>query len=133
MSRGRKAGQEVSEPIRGYITITDNLRVRVESDCLTVEEKIGVKDGKVVYGNYKYLTSWDNLLSHLVKRFTAEKISNKKVCSFQEARVEINTAIKELKETLLGEINKELLSGQQEIKNLINKFNKTSDWIKQDL
>ena len=71
MSRGRKAGQEVSEPIRGYITITDNLRVRVESDCLTVEEKIGVKDGKVVYGNYKYLTSWDNLLSHLVKRFTA--------------------------------------------------------------
>lgn len=23
MSRGRKAGQEVSEPIRGYITITD--------------------------------------------------------------------------------------------------------------
>ena len=69
MSRGRKAGQEVSEPIRGYITITDNLRVRVESDCLTVEEKIGVKDGKVVYGNYKYLTSWDNLLSHLVKRF----------------------------------------------------------------
>lgn len=124
MARGRKVGQEISEPTRGYITITEDLRVRVESDCLTVEEKIGEKDGKTIYGNYKYLTSWDNLLNHLVKRFTAKKISNKKVCSFEEARIEIKTAIKELKETLLGEINNELLNGQQEVKDLINKFNR---------
>jgi hypothetical protein len=123
MSRGRKSGQEISEPTRGYITITDKLRVRVEADCLTVEEKIGEKDGEINYGNYKYLTSWDNLLNHLVKRFTAEKISKKSICSFEEARVEIKTAIRELKITLLGEIDRELLNGKQEIKDLINKFN----------
>jgi hypothetical protein len=60
----------------------------------------------------------------LVKRFTTKKISNNKVCSFEEARVEIKTAIKELKETLLGEINNELINGQQEVKDLINKFNR---------
>lgn len=122
MSRGRKPGQ-ISEPTRGYITITDSLRIRVETDCLTVEEKIGEKDGVVNYGNNKYFNSWDNVLNHLVKRFTAKKISKKKICNFEEARIEIKTAIKELKLVLLGEIDRELRNGKSEIKELINKFN----------
>ena len=115
--------ENVKEKSYGYIVINEKLRIRVTVDCLILEEKTGEKDGEVTYGNFKYITSWGNMLDYLVKRFTAEKISKKKICTFEEARIEIKAVIKELKLVLLGEIDKELRNGKSEIKGLINKFN----------
>lgn len=128
MARGRVKGQivERKEKNVGYIVINENLRIRVETDCLTVEEKTGVdKDTKeVIYGNNKYFTSWDGIFSWLIRRFTTEKIGKKALWTFTEARNEIKSAIKETKDILLGEINKEMKTANKEIKDAMIKFNK---------
>ncbi len=128
MPRGRKPGQVVKrkESQKGYITINDSLRLRVETDCLTLEEVVGnnKEDSGDTYGNYKYFTSWNSVLDYLIRKFVAEKISRKGILTFQEARKEILNGIKEVKQILLGEIEQQRKIADEEIKNAINKFNR---------
>lgn len=128
MPRGRKPGQDMEkkELQKGYIIINGKLRLRVESDCLTLEELVGSnkKTGEDMYGNYKYFTSWTGVLDYLIRKFTAEKISQRKILTFQEAKQEILDSIKEVKQILLGEIEQQIKSANDEIKNVINKFNR---------
>lgn len=127
MPRGRKPGQVVKrkESQKGYITINDSLRLRVETDCLTLEEVVGnnKEDSGDTYGNYKYFTSWNGVLDYLIRKFVAEKISRKGILTFQEARKEILNGIKEVKQILLGEIEEQIKSANDDIKSIINKFN----------
>ena len=127
MPRGRKPGRVVKrkESQKGYITINDSLRLRVETDCLTLEELLGnnKETGEDTYGNYKYFTSWNGVLDYLIRKFVAEKISQKGILTFQEARKEILNSIKEVKQILLGEIEEQIKSANDDIKSIINKFN----------
>jgi len=128
MPRGRKSGQVVKrkESQKGYIIINKKLRLRVETDCLTLEELIGnnKETSEDIYGNYKYFTSWSSVLDYLIRKFTAEKVSKRGILTFQEARQEILNGIKEVKQILLGEIEQQIKSANDEIKNVINKFNR---------
>ena len=127
MSRGRKSGQVVKrkKSQKGYVIINKKLRLRVETDCLTLEEVVGnnKEDSEGTYGNYKYFTSWNGVLDYLIRKFVAEKISRKGILTFQEARKEILNGIKEVKQILLGEIEEQVKSANDDIKNMINKFN----------
>lgn len=114
------------EKTKGYIIIKPNeLRVQVNEDCLVLEQKVSTSKEKVeiIYGNYKYYTSWDSLLSKLVRIFVAEKISKKKTVNFQDARKEYLSAINELKNILIGEIDDTFKKASEEIKQSIIKFN----------
>jgi hypothetical protein len=122
--KGRQKGISYKNPT-GYIVIKDNLRIRIETDCLIIEEIIGKeKTGENKWGNNKYFTSWDGLLSWIIRRFTTEKISQKELWSFVEAKKEIISAINEVKSTLIGEIDSQLKSAEEEIKENISKFNR---------
>ena len=127
MSRGRKSGQVVKrkKSQKGYVIINKKLRLRVETDCLTLEELLGnnKETGEDTYGNYKYFTSWNGVLDYLIRKFVAEKISRKGILTFQEARKEILNGIKEVKQILLGEIEEQIKSANDDTKNIINKFN----------
>jgi hypothetical protein len=123
-TRGRQKGVSYKKPT-GYIMINENLRVEVDTDCLTLSETIGKdKEDKSVWGNNKNFTSWDGVLSYLIKKFTTERLSKKATWSFMDARQEIVSAIKDVKSTLLGEINKQISSAKEDIKNNISKFNR---------
>jgi len=128
MPRGRKPGQVVErkESQKGYVIINEKLRLRVETDCLTLEELLGnnKETGEDMYGNYKYFTSWTGVLDYLIRKFTAEKIGQRKILTFQEAKQEILDSIKKVKQVLLGEIEQQIKSVNDEIKNVINKFNR---------
>ena len=128
MPRGRKPGQVVKrkESQKGYIIINKKLRLRVETDCLTLEELVGnnKETSEDIYGNYKYFTSWSSVLDYLIRKFTTEKVSKRGILTFQEARQEILNGIKEVKQILLGEIEQQIKSANDEIKNVINKFNR---------
>lgn len=103
----------------GYIKINDKLRIRVETDNLTIEELIGEN----VWGNNKYFTSWDGVMSWIIKRFTTEKLGKKKTWEFLEAKKEILSTVNEVKNILIGEISDTIELSGQEIKDNINKFN----------
>ena len=128
MPRGRKVGQVIDrkESQKGYIIINKKLRLRVETDCLTLEELVGnnKETSEDIYGNYKYFTSWSSVLDYLIRKFTTEKVSKRGILTFQEARQEILNGIKEVKQILLGEIEQQIKSANDEIKNVINKFNR---------
>lgn len=121
MGRGRPKGQiiEKKEKPKGYIVVNDDLRIRVEADCLTLEEKTG----EDTYGNYSYFTSWDGVLNYIIRRFTMEKVSKVKLVSFIEAKKLILDAIFECKSIFLGEIEKQMKLANKEIKENIKKFN----------
>jgi hypothetical protein len=122
MPRGRKNRKESQ---KGYVIINEKLRLRVEIDCLTLEELLGnnKETGECTYGNYKYFTSWSSVLDYLIRKFTAEKVSKQGILTFQEARKEILNGIKEVKQILLGEIEEQIKSANDDIKSIINKFN----------
>jgi len=128
MPRGRKPGQVVKrkESQKGYITINDSLRLRVETDCLTLEEVVGnnKETGECTYGNYKYFTSWDHVLDYLVRKFSTEKIGKKEILTFQEAKTEILNSINDVKRILIGEIEEQMKTASEEVKKLIVKFNR---------
>ena len=127
MPRGRKPGQVVKrkESQKGYIIINKKLRLRVETDCLTLEELVGKnkETSEDIYGNYKYFTSWSGVLDYLIKKFTAEKVSKQGILTFQEARQEILDSIKEVKQVLFGEIELQTKIANEDIKSAIKKFN----------
>ena len=128
MPRGRKPGQVIDrkESQKGYVIINEKLRLRVETDCLTLEELLenNKETGEDTYGNYKYFTSWNGVLDYLIRKFTAEKVSQKRILTFQEAKQEILDSIKKVKQVLLGEIEQQIKSANDDIKNVINKFNR---------
>jgi hypothetical protein len=121
--RGRQVGD--TKP-KGYIMISDTIRVRVETDCLVWEEVTGKnKDtGEYTYGNNRYFTSWKGLLDYLIRRVTTDKISNQGTLSFVEGRKSILEAINEVRELLIGEISNQMISASEDIKKSINKFNR---------
>ena len=127
MPRGRKPGQVVKrkESQKGYIIINKKLRLRVETDCLTLEELVGKnkETSEDIYGNYKYFTSWSGVLDYLIKKFTAEKVIKQGILTFQEARQEILDSIKEVKQVLFGEIELQTKIANEDIKSAIKKFN----------
>lgn len=127
MPRGRKPGQVVErkESQKGYIIINKKLRLRVETDCLTLEELVGnnKETSEDIYGNCKYFTSWSSVLDYLIRKFTAEKVSKQGILTFQEARQEILDSIKEVKQILLGEIELQTKIANEDIKSAIKKFN----------
>jgi len=118
MSRGRQKGQVVEQKPKGYIHINEKLRVRVEEDCITLEEKIG----QDIWGNYRYYTSWDSLLSSLIRKFTTEKLSKKEIYSFIEFKKELKDSIQEVKGILIGELEREMKSASDEVNGYIKKF-----------
>lgn len=127
MPRGRKPGQVVErkESQKGYIIINKKLRLRVETDCLTLEKLVGnnKETGEDIYSNYKYFTSWSSVLDYLIREFTAEKVSKQGILTFQEARQEILDSIKEVKQVLIGEIELQTKIANEDIKSAIKKFN----------
>jgi hypothetical protein len=127
MSRGRKAGQivERKEKPKGYITISDTIRIRIETDCLTWEEVESTnKDtGEVTYGNNHYFTSWKGVLDYLIRRVSTDKISKQGTISFTEGRRSILEAISEVRILLIGEIEKQMTVASEDIKQNIKKFN----------
>ena len=102
----------------GYIQISDRIRIKVETDCLTVEELASKENWR----GTKYFGSWDAVLKFLVKRFTADKISEKEIWTFSEARKEIINSIKELEQVLLGGIKEQLEHADAEIEKAIRSF-----------
>lgn len=123
MARRKNYEQNVEkkESQKGYIVINKKLRLKVETNCLTLEELIGNDN---MYGNYKYFSSWGNVLDYLVKKFSAEKISKKEILTFQEAKAEILSSINDVKNILLGEIEQQMKTANNDIKHLVNKFAK---------
>lgn len=123
-TRGRQKGVSYKKPT-GYIIVRENLRIEVETDCLTISEIVGKdKDNNAVWGNNKYFTSWDGVLSWLIRRFTTEHISKQEIWSFSDAKKEIISSIKEVKSILLGEIDNQMKTVKDEIKQNISKFNR---------
>jgi hypothetical protein len=92
---------------KGYVIINEKLRLRVETDCLTLEELLGnnKETGEDTYGNYKYFTSWNGVLDYLIRKFTAEKVSQKGILTFQEAKQEILDSIKKVNRFCLVKLN----------------------------
>lgn len=118
--RGRQPGVVYKEKEIGYIMVTEKLRIRVEADCLTIEEL----QGKTDWGNNHYFTSWKGLMDWIIRRFTTENISKQELWSFIDARKEIILTIEEVKNILLGEIDKTMSTANNEIKDAISKFNR---------
>lgn len=127
MARGRQKGQivERKEKPKGYITITDKIRIKVEQDNLTWEEVTGTnKDtGEDTYGNNRYFTSWNGLLNFLIRRLTTDKVAKSKLVSFIEGKNLILEAIEETKTLLIGEIDVAMKNASDEVKKNISKFN----------
>lgn len=122
--RGRQKGDIAKIKQKGYIVINEESRIRVETDSLIWEEVIGKnKETKEsIWGGNKYFTSWDGILSFLIRRMTTDKISKKGIISFKEGKQEILYAINECKDILIGEVNKQMKLASDEIKNQIKKF-----------
>lgn len=114
--RGRKAGQ-IKEV--GYIIIDDDIRIKIEEDNLTIQERISSQsednDG---FGNNHYYTSWDGILKWLIRHYTTQKISKKKEWAFKEARQEIINTMGEVVDLLIGSIN----NAEQDAQNKLKKF-----------
>lgn len=117
--RGRKAGEDYTKP-KSYIIVNDKLRVKIDTDCLVLEQSIG----EDAWGNNKYFTSWSNILDWLIKKFTIDKLSGKELWTFVEAKKEIVEATKEVKNVLIGEIDNVFQYASEEVKDSINKFNR---------
>lgn len=114
----KKRGRQKGTIQKGYITITDKLRIRVEMDCIIWEELVGEDS----WGNYKYFTSWDGVIAGIIRKFTMEKLSKKELSTFKEAKKEILDSIKEVKSILLGEINIHMKSASGEIKEALKQY-----------
>ena len=122
--RGRQKGDIVKSKPKGYIIVDKESRIRVEQDSLIWEEIIGKnkETEESIWGGNKYFTSWDGILSFIIRRMTTDKVSQKGIISFKEGKQEILSAISECKNILLGEINEQMNSASDEIKNQIKKF-----------
>ena len=62
--------------LKVYVSATDGLRVIVEKDNLTIEEKVGKVDDN--WGVVGYYASWDGVVASLVKRRGFKKLVCKK-------------------------------------------------------
>lgn len=126
MARGRTKGQIVEQKPKGYITITNKIRLRVEQDNLTWEEVVGQnkETGELTYGNSHYFTSWNGVLNYLIRRLTTDKAAKFGTVSFVEGKKLILEAIEEAKSLLIGEINVAMRDASDEIVENINKFNR---------
>lgn len=102
----------------GYIQIKDDLRIKVEEDCLTVEDLVGEK----TWRSNGYYTSWNGILKSLIQKFVVGNLSKKETTTFVEARKEILQSIQDVKNVLLGEIDREMNTASEEIKASIKRF-----------
>jgi len=108
--------------LKVYISVIDGLRVVVEKDCLTIEEKIG-KEENDNWGVVGYYTSWDSIISALIKRRGFKQLVGKKdEFTFKEAQKEYLEAIEEIKFAMLGKLEDKLKDGTDDIKNIIKKY-----------
>ena len=123
---GRVKGQIIERKPRGYIIIKENeIRVKVDSDCLVLETKSGVnkETQEIIYSNDSYFGTWDSLLTKLVRLYASEKISQKGSINFKEAQQEYILAVNELKFALIGGIESVMKDASEDIKKSILKFN----------
>jgi len=116
IKRGRKAGQ-VKEV--GYIIIDDDIRIKIEEDSLTIQERTSTpsKDNDGFNKNH-YYTSWDGVLNWLIRHYTTKKISKKKEWLFTDARKEIINTMGEVVDLLIGSIN----NAEKDAQNRLKKF-----------
>jgi hypothetical protein len=124
MARGRQKGTVVEKQV-GYISVNEDLRIKVDEDCLVLEErKINQETGVESWTNARYYTSWDSVLQSIIRRYTVKAVVRKGEMNLKEARLEILAAIRDVKNDLLGEIEDAMKSSSEEIKNRIAKYNK---------
>ena len=100
IKRGRKAGQVKDV---GYIIIDDDIRIKIEEDNLTIQERTSTPSKD--FNKNHYYTSWNGVLNWLIRHYTTKKISKKKEWLFTEARKEIINTIGEVVDLLIGSIN----------------------------
>ncbi len=116
IKRGRKAGQVKDV---GYIIIDDDIRIKIEEDNLTIQERTSTpsedNDG---FNKNHYYTSWNGVLNWLIRHYTTKKISKKKEWLFTEARQEIINTIGEVVDLLIGSIN----NAEQDAQNKLKRF-----------
>lgn len=123
---GRAKGQIIERKPRGYVIIKENeIRVKVDADCLVLETKSGIdkETQEIIYSNDSYFGTWDSLLTKLVRIYASEKISQKGIINFKEAQQEYISAINELKVALIGGIELVMKDAFEDIKKSIRKFN----------
>ena len=113
--KGRKKG---SEKESGCIMVNDKLRIRVEADNLIIDQSTG----NDIWGNSRFFQSWDSVLNWLIRRFTTEKISKKKIWAWKEAKKEILIATNEVKEILMSGIQEQIESSSEEIKGFVKHY-----------
>ena len=116
--RGRKAGQVKDI---GYIIIDDDIRIKVETDNLTIQERTSSpsedNDG---FGSNHYYVSWNGVLNWLIRHYATKKISKKKEVLFNDARKEFIDTTGEVLNLLVGGIQ----NTEQKTKNKLKKFPK---------
>jgi hypothetical protein len=83
----------------GYVTITDNYRVIVESNCLTLQKRSVSKAGKESWGDSRYYDKWEEIFSAIVKDITAGKVEGN-VVEMKELRKIILDTKAEIRELL---------------------------------
>lgn len=117
--RGRRAGQVKDV---GYIIIDDDIRIKIEEDNLTIQERTSTpsedNDGDI-FGNNHYYTSWDGILKWLIRHYTTKKISKKKEWLFTDARKEIVNTMGEVVDLIIGSIDKAEREAQDKLKKFI--------------
>lgn len=119
--RGRVAGQVKDV---GYIKIDNDIRVRIEEDCLTIQERTSSdnSEDECWNGNH-YLTSWASVLNWLIRHYTTQKISKKQEWTFLEAKKEIIATTKEVADMLIGDLDKANKSAEGKVKEYLDKWN----------
>lgn len=118
--RGRKAGQVKDV---GYIIIDDDIRIKIEEDNLTIQERTSTpsedNDG---FNKNHYYTSWDGVLNWLIRHYTTKKISKKKEWLFTDARKEIINTMGEVVQLLIGSINNAEQDAQDKLKKFVKEI-----------
>jgi len=114
-TRGRKVGTQKES---GCIMVNDKLRIRVECDNLIIDELTGIDS----WGKSRFFVSWDAVFTWLIRRFTTEKISKKKIWTWKEAKKEILVATNEVKEILMSGIQEQMESGSEEIREFVKHY-----------
>lgn len=114
--RGRKSGQVKDV---GYIVIDDDIRIKIEEDNLTIQERTSAptedNDG---FNRNHYYSSWEGILKWLIRHYATEKISKKKEWLFTDARKEFMKATDEVIDLLVGNIQ----NAEQDAKNKLKRF-----------
>ena len=90
----------------GLVIINEKYRVNVDANCLTLQHFKGINTNKEtgekteLWSNDGYFTSWENVLSRLIKVCTADEINKREKIYLKELKSVVQGCTNEIK-TLL--------------------------------